>query len=106
LRETAPGAAWGSVPAQVDPMFEFGRDIRRRLGGRDGIDPDPRLLELAPPPVLMEQARAVRPSSARDWRRFTERARLWAEHARRTGLSTSLGAADLASEQALAGAGG
>lgn len=86
-------------------IFNFDRDIHRFVaGGLRGQGRDPRVLELLGPDLLAAQARHET-SSAGDWQAWSDVSRLWAEHARRTGSSVSLEAADRAAGEALACAG-
>lgn len=77
-------------------MFQLGKDLKRLLGMASPDDRrDPALLELVPADMLAGQAReasdaAGRPSAADASAAWLDAARLWREHARRTGRRRSL----------------
>jgi len=87
-------------------MFELGKDLSRYIARGAGGEPrDPEVLELLAAPVLAEQARReARHADEREaaWR---DVARLWREHARRTGEPASARLALQAAERAMQHAG-
>lgn len=86
-------------------MFDFGKDLKRFVAeGSGGKGRDPRVLELLPTAVVAEQAAAesvLAAQTAQPWRAWRDIALIWATHARRTGLSSSLEAGGRAAERSL-----
>jgi len=86
-------------------MFDFGKDLKRFVAsGVGGQARDPRVLELLPTAMVAEQAASEAPLAARSsqpWRAWRDVALIWVNHARRTGLTSSLDAAGRAAQQAL-----
>lgn len=99
------GDAPGVPIRDANAMFDFGKDLKRFVAhGVGGQGRDPRVLELLPTTTVAEQAAAEASAAgraSRPWRAWRDVALIWASHARRTGLNSSLEAAGRAASAAL-----